>query len=201
MISYKELLKNKFVFSLIIVLILLVILSIIFPISLFQNLTTQLSIITALIIPFIMKGIEREEKERDEQDIIIQIINRIKDYLKYIMNTEKRGQYYRFSGSMSFIHFISQKFPEILIKIGIEINQKEEEEPSLIEGKIIYRSSELYILDKYLIGLDPICKLISIDQNKEITPNKKEFERIMRELIEHANRVFPFKLSKDLAKF
>ncbi len=200
MISYKELLKNKVVFSLIIIVIILIILSIIFPISLFQNLTTQFSIITALILPFIIKGIERKEKERDEKDIVIQIIKRVKGYLKYLMNTKKRG-YYRFSGSMSFIHFISQKFPEILIKIGIEINQKEEEDVHPLDmGKATYRSSELYILDKYLIGLDPICKLISLDENKEII-NKKEFERVMRELINHVNDVFSFKVSKELAKF
>ncbi len=197
---YKELWRNKLVLSLIAVVIILLILSIIFPISLFQNLTTQLSIITALILPFIIKGIESKDKEKDEKDIVIHIIKRIKDYLKYILSGKHIGEYHGFSSSMPFFHFISQKFPEILIKIGIEINLREEE-IGFYEKKKKYRPSELFILDKYFLEVHPTCRLILIEDNKDITPNKKEFENILGELINHINNVFPFKLSKDLARF
>ena len=102
---------------------------------------------------------------------------------------------------MSFFHFISQKFPEILIKIGIEINLREDEF-EFYERKKLLKASELYILDKYFIELSPKCEFMLIEENKEITPNKKEFGNIIGELIHHINGAFPtFKISKDLAKF
>ena len=190
---FKELWRNKIVSTIIVFVILLIIFSIIFPIRLLQNLTTQLTIIIALIIPFIMKGIERKDKESDEKDIVIQIIKRIKDYLKNLIGNVSKRLDNRFSPYMSFFRFIIQKFPEILIKIGIEVNFE--------ENQMDMRFSELYILDKYCLKISPFSELILIEEHHDIKPDTVDFEEVLGELIDHVNGVFSFKISKELAKF
>jgi len=133
------------------------------------------------------------------KDIFINILKRIKDYLNYIINKKEKGRYHGFSGFMPFFRFISQKYPEILNKSGIEINLREEEFIGIGDKKT-YQPSELYILDKYFLELNPTCRLILIEDNENIQPDKENFEKILDELIEHINNVFPFKISKDLAK-
>ncbi|KKK44620.1 hypothetical protein LCGC14_1164550 [marine sediment metagenome] len=197
---FKELWRYKLVSSLVIAVIILIILSIIFPIILLQNLTTQLSIITALSMPFIMKGFERKKKDKDEKDIVVQIIKRVKDYLNYILNHKEYSRYHGFSTSMPFLRFISQKFPEILIKIGIEIKLREEEN-SIYERTLITRSTELFILDRYFLQLHPTCRLMIIEEKKDVTPDKKKFEEILGKLVDHINGAFSFKIDKKLAKF
>ena len=209
---YRELIRNKLAFILVILVIILLILSIVLNSivydlrSLIQNLTAQLSIITALMLPFMIKMIERKEKDKDVENIVKSIIKRIKEYLNYFIVRKGETSLIRsrrFSGSMSFFRGISQKFPEILIKIGVEINIVEEERTfydDMIEQKATHSISKLFILDKYILELGSPYRLILLEKHEVIKPNKKSFEDFLNMIIEHVNKSFVFKLSKNLAK-
>jgi len=161
---------------------------------------SQLAIITALILPFLMKNIEKKEKEKEIAETIIQIIKRVKDYLNNLMIFKEEGGNlgrHKFSKNMPFFKSIDRKFPEILMKIGVEIDNVTEQ---LGSGSHTY--SQLLLIGKYRLNIWGFPRLTSLENDQEIKPNKEIIEKILAELIFRANMNYKiFKTSKNLAKF
>ncbi len=233
--------EKKFVFGLFIAVITLIIFDVILSIwdqfslkfelsaliLMIANLATLFGILTALSIPFLMKSFDENVKQTNEKNIVLFIIKRVKKFLEYFIDYEIDakseslfGISQKFSSSMPFFRTIFQKFPEILIKIGIEINTEELQIADLSSKPRIYKYSELYILNTYILKLvpklslynslednqwavgpdamymlSPSPSLYNIIKDKKLIVNQEVMDKILSELIDNVNKNFRFKIS------
>jgi len=157
----------------IVLIIIFSLLNIIFPGVIFNqlsltviNLTSLISSIIALSLPFIMKDIENREKKKEELNKSKIIFLRIKKYLEYVLlqNTrEEQSQELYISNKAPFFLSLSQSSPETLIKVGIQVE--------VFETRRGTTEVYLYLLDRYKLslGYNPFIKKVRTTKEFEYT--------------------------------
>jgi len=141
-----------------------------------------------------MKDIEKKEKKNEEINNIKMTFFRLKRYFEYIILHEKNlEQELYISYKVPFFSSIAQNLPNLLIKLGIQVEQ--------FETRRGTTGFNLYILDKYQLslGYQPFIKKVRSDFN--IKPSNKEFEKILEEIINYTKKNFNISLDKKLARF
>ncbi|TXT57158.1 MAG: hypothetical protein BAJALOKI2v1_530022 [Promethearchaeota archaeon] len=160
--------------------------------SIFFNLTTYLSLITALTIPFIMKNLEKEKEKEEELLILKTVLNKVKNYLIQAMEFNDKGNE-RDKKASSYIPFLSTLFnknPLLIYKLGIDVCDyvKDGEEHLYLEFLEMFRLT---------VGWKP--RLIRIKDNKVLAPTVKLCESILLDMLKFAKTNFDIGLDKSLA--
>ncbi len=213
MVKIKDILKNKTVLFLIVIILLefillslLTILLITTNIEFYKTIVDSLrsfiiltSVLIALIIPFVMKDIETEKEEKELRDRIKTVINELKEYFEIIISSKYSGlpkNNLYIPPQFQFFKFIAKKEPEFLKKLGIDISlyttsKNETEKETLFEG------ATLIILNIYrLRGKPPSLSFISTGVECSEIPYSYEF--LLKDIIENAQKNFSITLDKDL---
>lgn len=141
------------------------------------------AILIALLIPFIMKDIEKKRKQENrrekEKEIIFEIIKRVKEYLNYYSKKNLKNQKIYLNSLSPFLLNMQEKYPEIFMKIGIEIVKRKS--PSYIEF------TTLVVIDKYIFNIYP--NKIDIFLGHMNNPLKQKREEKCQEIL-HEMRVY-----------
>ncbi len=166
--------------------------------------------IIALTIPFVMKNIEKKEKQEEKQlkkkkreveliDRIKTVINELKVYFEILISSKypELPKYNLFiPPQFQFFKSIGKKEPEFLKKLGIDIElfTTTSKRGTQIEG------ATLIILNIYRLrggcGNQPYLNFISTDVEYSEIPYDYEF--LLKEIVENAEKNFSITLDKDL---
>ncbi len=166
-------------------------------VELFKNFIILTSVATALVIPFIMKNIEKMKEEAELRDRIETIINEIKKYFEIIISSKfdalpKKNLY--IPPQFQFFKSIAKRKPEFLSKLGIDFSKY----TSTSSKGTQFDLGTLILLNIYRLrgGNQPTLVYISTDNEVSELPNN--YENILKKIIENAERKFSITLDKNL---
>ena len=152
-----------------------------------------LALIFSIIMPFIIFWLYKKLDDLKENKLLKVAFLRIKSYLQVKLEGEKRDKAHM--GSMPFFMNLQNSRPDILIKLGIEVNRKMP--TPTVKGFESEPIAYMIILDKYLLGEGGQFENWVTHQKVEIT--KESLESILSEIIICAKVNFGIKLDTNLS--
>ncbi|MCP6718622.1 MAG: hypothetical protein KJI71_00135 [Patescibacteria group bacterium] len=166
-------------------------------IDLLRDLIILTSVVTALIIPFVMKGIKEEKREVELKDRIKTVINELKNYFEIIISSKYEGlpkKNLYIPPQFQFFKSIARKDPEFLKKLGIDISLF----TSTSKSGTQFEGATLIILNIYRLrgGFQPTLTFISTDNEHSELPDL--YEILLKKFIENAEKDFSITLDKNL---
>jgi len=211
MVKINDILKYKIVLLLSIIIVVEIISLVLFTIMLittnieFYKLIVELlrdfliltSVVTALTIPFVMKGIKEKKREVELKDRIKTVINELKNYFEIIISSKfeelpKKNLY--IPPQFQFFKSIAKKDPEFLKKLGMDISLFTHTSKSGTQ----FEGATLILLNIYRLrgGFQPTLTFISTDNEFSELPDS--YEILLKKIIENAEKNFSLTLDKNL---
>jgi len=211
MVKINDILKYKIVLLLSIIIVVEIISLVLFTIMLittnieFYKLIVELlrdfiiltSVVTALTIPFVMKGIKEKKREVELKDRIKTVINELKNYFEIIISSKFEGlpkKNLYIPPQFQFFKSIAKKDPEFLKKLGIDISLF----TSTSKSGTQFEGATLILLNIYRLrgGFQPTLTFISTDNEFSELPDS--YEILLKKIIENAEKFFSLTLDKNL---
>lgn len=211
MIKINEILKYKKVLVLFVIIIVEIIFLVLFTILFIttnlelyeliieslRNFIILTSVVTALIIPFIMKNIEEMKREVELRDRIEIVIKELKNYFEIIISSKfialsKKNLYA--PPQLQFFKSIAKKEPEFLKKLGIDISLF----TSTSKSGTHFEGATLIILNIYRLRGGDQPSLSFINTNNEFSESLDSYEILLKQIIENAENNFSITLDKNL---
>ena len=153
------------------------------------NFIAIIASLIALFIPFVMKNIEHKKEEMSKEESMKNILKRLEEYINLPVQPDEEAKLP--SLEMPFFLSLAKHKPNLLLKLGIEVQSRTHQNTGLI-------FSELYILDKYRLYINTEgLKLEKVDfygRYNDIYTEIGISEKIIKEIKEKCNKDFGIKL-------
>ena len=162
-------------------------------ISVVNNVIAITASLIALSIPFMMKDIESKKKEYSEKREMKIILKRLYEYLNLPVNPSEESRFPSFE--MPYFSSLAKNKPELLIKLGIEVESRFDQRSGMTFSK-------LHILDKYRLYITTNgLKLEEVDfygQYQDIYTQVGITDKIINEIKEKCHKDYKIKIPFEI---
>jgi len=162
-----------------------------------RNFIILTSVVTALIIPFVMKDIEEKKRDVELRDRIETVINELKNYFEIIISSKYNGlpkKSLYIPPQFQFFKSVAKKEPEFLKKVGIDISIY----TSTSKSGTQFEGASLIILNTYRLRGGNQPNLIFISTENEFSELPASYEILLKKIIKNAEKNFSIILNKNL---
>ena len=158
------------------------------------NLTISIiALIFSIVMPIIIFWLYKKLDDLKEKKLLKVAFLRIKSYLQVKLEGKKSNKAHM--GSMPFFMNLQNSRPDILIKLGVEVNRKTP--TPTVKGFESEPIAYMIILDKYLLGEGGQFENWVTHEKVEI--RKESLESILSEIILCLKENFGIKLNTNLS--